>query len=124
MDPIADFITIIRNGYLAGKEVVTARQSQIKLDIAKLLKQEGFITDFDSDGRTITVDLRYLGKLPIIDGIKRISTSSVRVYSPWNKIPEPLSGAGTTIISTSQGLMTAKSARRARLGGEVICQIW
>lgn len=124
MDPIADFLTIIRNGYQAKKTSVAARHSKVKAEIARLLKQEGFIESFDTDSRTITISLRYLDKLPVIDGIKKVSTPSVRVYRPWDRLPEPLSGAGTTIVSTPQGLKTAKEARKAHLGGEIICQIW
>jgi small subunit ribosomal protein S8 len=129
MDTIANFITIIRNGYLAKKETVVAKHTIICEEIAKLLKVDGFISDYTVENtkpaKKIIITLQYFDKnLPAITGIKRISTGSVRIYSGYNKIPQALSGAGTTIVSTSAGLMTGKTARVKKLGGEVICQIW
>jgi len=129
MDTISDFITIIRNGYLAKKDTVVAKHTLICEEIAKLLKADGFITDFTIENtkpsKKIILSLRYFDKdLPAVTGIKRISKGSVRIYSGFDKIPQALSGAGTTIISTSKGLMTQKTAREKHLGGEVICQIW
>ena len=129
MDTIADFITIIRNGYLAKKDTVVAKHTIISEGIAKLLKADGFIVDYSVENtkpsKKIIVTLRYFDKnLPAITGIKRISKGSVRIYSGFDEIPQALSGAGTTIISTSAGLMTGKTAREKHLGGEVICQIW
>lgn len=129
MDTIADFITIIRNGYLAKKDTVVAKHTVISEEIAKLLKADGFIVDYSVEEakptKKINITLRYFDKnLPAITGIKRISKGSVRIYSGFDKIPQALSGAGTTIVSTSAGLMTGKTAREKHLGGEVICQIW
>lgn len=129
MDTIADFITIIRNGYLAKKDTVVAKHTIISEEIAKLLKTDGFIVDYSVENtkpsKKIIITLRYFDKnLPAITGIKRISKGSVRIYSGFNEIPQALSGAGTTIISTSAGLMTGKTAHEKHLGGEVICQIW
>jgi len=129
MDTIANFITIIRNGYLAKKEIVVAKHTKISEEIAKLLKADGFIADYTVENikpaKKIILTLQYFDKnLPAITGIKRISTGSVRIYSGSNKIPQALSGAGTTIVSTSSGLMTGKIAREKHLGGEVICQVW
>lgn len=129
MDTIADFITIIRNGYLAKKDTVVAKHTIISEEIAKLLKADGFIVDYSVENtkpsKKIIITLRYFDKnLPAITGIKRISKGSVRIYSGFDEIPQALSGAGTTIISTSAGLMTGKTAREKHLGGEVICQIW
>jgi len=129
MDTIADFITIIRNGYMAKKEAVVAKHTIISEEIAKLLKADGFIVDYSVENtkpsKKLILNLRYFDKnLPAITGIKRISKSSVRIYSGFDKIPQALSGAGTTIVSTSAGLMTGKTAREKHLGGEVICQIW
>ncbi len=129
MDTIADFITIIRNGYLAKKDTVIAKHTIVCEGIAKLLKADGYITDYSVENtkpsKKIILDLRYFEKdLPAVTGIKRISKGSVRIYSGFDKIPQALSGAGTTIVSTSQGLMTGKTAREKHLGGEVICQIW
>ncbi len=129
MDTIADFITIIRNGYLAKRDTVVAKHTIISEEIAKLLVADGYIADYSVENtkpsKKIIMTLRYFDKdLPAVTGIKRISKSSVRIYSGFNKIPQALSGAGTTIISTSQGLMTQKTAREKHLGGEVICQVW
>jgi small subunit ribosomal protein S8 len=129
MDTIADFITIIRNGYLAKKDTVVAKHTIISEEIAKLLKADGFIVDYTVENtkpsKKLIIVLRYFDKnLPAITGIKRISKGSVRIYSGFDKIPQALSGAGTTIVSTSSGLMTGKTAREKHLGGEVICQVW
>ena len=129
MDTIADFITIIRNGYLAKLDTVTAKQTKISEEIAKILKADGFIVDYtvvdSKPSKKLVLTLQYFDKnLPAVTGIKRISKSSVRIYSGHNKIPLALSGAGTTIVSTSQGLLTGKVAKQKHLGGEVICQIW
>lgn len=129
MDTIADFITIIRNGYLARKDTVSAKHTIICEEIAKLFKAEGFIVDYTVENskpaKKIIMTLRYFEKdLPAVTGLKRVSKGSVRIYSGYNSIPQALSGAGTTIVTTSQGLMTGKTAREKHLGGEVICQIW
>ena len=129
MDTISDFITIIRNGYLANKETVSAKHTNTCVGIAEILKNEGFIADYSIEdtkpAKKIVVTLRYFEKnLPAITGIKRVSKGSVRIYSGYNEIPQALSGAGTTIVSTSAGLMTGKSAKEKHLGGEVICQVW
>lgn len=129
MDTIADFLTILRNGYMAKKEVVEAKHTNTCEGLAKLLKAEGFIVDYSVEdtkpSKKLVMTLRYFDKnLPAITGIKRVSKGSVRIYSGYNNIPQALSGAGTTIVSTSAGLMTAKTAKEKHLGGEVICQIW
>ncbi len=129
MDTIADFITIIRNGYLAKRDTVVAKHTIISEEIAKLLKADGYIADYSVENtkssKKIIITLRYFEKdLPAVTGIKRISKGSVRIYSGFDKIPQALSGAGTTIVSTSSGLMTGKTAREKHLGGEVICQVW
>jgi len=129
MDTVADFITIIRNGYLAKKNTVVAKHTTVCEGITKLLKADGFIADYTIENvkpsKKIIITLQYFDKnLPAVTGIKRISKGSVRIYSDFHKIPQALSGAGTTIISTSSGLMTGKEARQKHLGGEVICQVW
>lgn len=129
MDTIADFLTIIRNGYLAKKDGVTANFSNYKGQLAKVLKDEGFIEDFaivdGTPSKKINITLRYLDKnLPAVTGIKKVTKPSVRIYSAYGQIPKTLSGAGTTIVSTSQGLLTDKQAREKHLGGEIICKIW
>lgn len=129
MDTTADFLTIIRNGYLAKKDTVTVNYSFAREEIAKIFKAEAFIVDYSIEEskpvNKIIITLRYFDKgLPAVTGIKRISKPSVRIYSGYNEIPRTLSGAGTTIVTTSAGFMTGKSAHAKHLGGEVICQIW
>lgn len=129
MDTNADFLTIIRNGYLAKKDVVTADLSKSREAIAKILKDEAFIADYEivdaKPSKKIVVTLRYFEKgLPAITGIKKITKPSVRIYSGYNSIPHTLSGAGITIVSTPAGLLTGKVAKEKHLGGEVICQVW
>ncbi len=129
MDTTADFLTIIRNGYLAKKDSVTTNFSKLRGEVARVLKEEGFVEDYSvvdgTPSKKITVTLRYFEKdLPAVTGIKKVTKPSVRIYSAYNKLPKTLSGAGTTIVSTSQGLLTGKQAKEKHLGGEVICQIW
>jgi len=114
---------------MAKKDTVVAKHTVLCEGIAKLLKADGFIADYTVENakpaKKIIITLQYFDKnLPAITGIKSISKGSVRIYSGYNKIPQALSGAGTTIVSTSAGLMTGKTAREKHLGGEVICQIW
>lgn len=129
MDTTADFLTIIRNGYLAKKETVTTNFSYAREQLAKIFLAEAFIADYtvikSQPSDQIVITLRYFDKgLPAVTGIKKISKSSVRIYSGYRNIPQTLSGAGTTIVTTSAGFMTAKDAHTKHLGGEVICQIW
>jgi len=129
MDTTADFLTIIRNGYLAKKDQVSGNYTKIREEIVKILKSEAFISDYEvvesKPCNKIVVTLRYFEKnLPAVTGIKKVSTPSVRIYSGHASIPKTLSGAGTTIVSTSAGLLTGKAAKEKHLGGEVICQIW
>jgi len=129
MDTTADFLTIIRNGYLAKRDYVSADYSKIRESLVKILKSEAFILDYSIEEakpvNKIIISLRYFEKgLPAVTGITKISKPSVRIYSGSRQIPQVLSGAGTTIVSTSSGLMTGKVAKEKHLGGEVICQIW
>lgn len=129
MDTTADFLTIIRNGYLAKKDTVTVNYSYAREEIAKIFKAEAFIADYSIEEskpvNKLIITLRYFDKgLPAVTGIKKVSKPSVRIYSGYNKIPRTLSGAGTTIVTTSSGFMTGKDAHAKHLGGEVICQIW
>ena len=129
MDTTADFLTILRNGYLAKKDNVIVNVSKSRLAITKILKDEGFITDYsvkeEKPVSKMTISLRYFDKgMPAIAGIKKVSVPSVRIYAAHNELPLTLSGAGLTIVSTPAGLMTGKAAKEKHLGGEVICQIW
>lgn len=128
-DPIADMLTRIRNGLRASHEMVDIPNSKLKLNIAKVLKEEGYIKNYKivSDGRhrLIRIYLRYDDKgSPIIDGLKRVSKPSRRVYKGAEEIPQVLDGYGIHIVSTSKGLMTDKEARKAGMGGELLCSVW
>lgn len=128
MDPIADYLTQIRNAYLAHKESVSTPASKFKLELAKLLSSAKYIgkvtVEGESPKQVITAQLLYHKKMPMIAHIKRISKPSVRNYANVKTIPRALSGRGITIVSTSKGLMTDRNARKEGIGGEIICQIW
>lgn len=128
MDPIANFLTIIRNAYLARKGEVVVPHSQIKEGLAKILSEIGFVGEVKVEGsvphKTIKIALIFNDSLPALTHVKRISRPSVRVYAKAGQIPLALSGRGVTILSTSKGLMIDRQARKERLGGEVICQLW
>ncbi len=127
-DPIADMLTRIRNANSVMHKSVDVPASKIKIRLAEILKEEGFITDFklSEEGvkRTITIDLKYVDEQKVITGIKRISKPGLRVYANRAEVPKVLGGLGIAIISTSQGIITDKAARQLGIGGEVICYVW
>lgn len=128
-DPIADMLTRIRNANSVNHDKVEIPSSKIKEAIAAILKAEGFIKDFetiaDSKQNVIRVSLKYgANREKVISGMKRISKPGLRVYAKKEQLPRVLGGLGVAIISTSQGMMTDKTARRAGLGGEVIAYVW
>ncbi len=128
-DPIADMLTRIRNGNQALLERVDMPASRLKVEIAKVLKAEGFIRTYrmldDNKQGILRVYLRFgSGHERIIRGIRRVSRPGLRVYRKAPKLPRVMSGLGVAIVSTSQGVMTGKSARERSLGGEVLCYIW
>lgn len=124
-DPIADFLTRIRNGQSSGKPEVSAPTSKVKLAIAKVLKDEGYIEDFSSalqDGKpTLAVQLKYYQGRPVIDRLERVSRPGLRVYKGKDELPTILGGLGIAIVSTSKGVMTDAQARATGHGGEVLC---
>lgn len=128
-DPIADMLTRIRNGLIAKKEVVMVPASKMKKSLAEILKNEGYIADFEMvesgvQGE-IKITLKYGPKgEKVITNIKRISKPGLRVYCEADKLPKVLGGLGIAIISTSQGVMTCKEAREKHIGGEVLAYIW
>lgn len=128
-DPIADMLTIIRNGGKAGLAQVDIPGSKIKLDMVRVLKEQGYIKDYkflenETQG-VIRVYLKYVSYgNPTIFGIERVSKPSCRVYSKAKNFKPVLNGLGISIISTSKGLMTDKQAREANVGGEVLCNVW
>jgi small subunit ribosomal protein S8 len=129
-DPIADMLTRIRNANNAEHENVVIPASKMKVEIARILKQEGYINGFSVEGetakeKTITIDLKYgPDKEKVITGLKRISKPGLRVYAKGDNVPRVLNGLGIAIISTSKGLMTDRDARKQNLGGEVVAYVW
>ena len=128
-DPIADFLTRIRNANIVYHDKVEAPASKVKKAIAGILKEEGFVREceFIDDGKqgVIRVYLKYgNGKERVITGLKRISRPGLRVYARKDQVPKVLGGLGIAIISTSRGIMTDKRTRKEGLGGEVICYVW
>jgi small subunit ribosomal protein S8 len=124
-DPIADFLTRIRNGQTSGKTEILAPTSKVKLAIAQVLKEEGYIDDFsagEQEGKpTLAVQLKYYQGRPVIDRLERVSRPGLRVYRGKDELPTVLGGLGVAIVSTSQGVMTDRQARAAGHGGEVLC---
>lgn len=123
-DPISDMFTRIRNGQQANKVVVDMPSSKIKVALAELLKSEGFITDFTvtSDVKPVlSVTLKYFEGKPVIETLKRVSRPGLRIYKSTKDLPKVLGGLGVAVVSTSQGLMSDRAARKAGVGGEVIC---
>lgn len=128
-DPIADMLTRIRNATLVKHEAVDIPSSRIKREIARILKEEGYIRDYttidDDKQGVLRLFLKYgPNKEQVVSGLRRISKPGLRVYASHDKIPRVLGGLGIAIISTSKGLMTDKQARDAGIGGEVMCYIW
>jgi small subunit ribosomal protein S8 len=133
-DPIADLLTRIRNALMAGHGTVSVPSSKLKLAIAQILKQEGFIEEFTvqtAEGdvqSSLRLTLKYVGvrreKRPVISGLERVSTPGRRVYASKKEIPWVLSGMGIAILSTPKGVMTGTRARQLGVGGEVLCKVW
>lgn len=129
-DPIADMLTRIRNSLAVRKPEVIMPFSKIKLGMAEILKKEGYIQEFwevseGTSDKQLKIILKYLGpKTPAITSLKRISKPGRRVYASCDKLPRVLNNLGIAIISTSQGLLTNKEARKRKLGGEVVCEIY
>ena len=123
-DPIADMLTRIRNANQNRAPFCEIPTSKVKTEIAKILKDEGFIEEYKIDGNTTTLTLKYKNKERVITGLKRISKPGLRVYAGCDELPTVLNGLGIAIISTSKGIMTDREARANSLGGEVIAYIW
>jgi len=128
-DPIADMLTRIRNAVSAKHEKVVMPSSKMKVAIAKVLKEEGFIREFqvEADGARalLKIELSYTGrKEPVLTGIRRVSKPGLRVYVQKREIPRVLGGLGVAILSTPEGVMTGQVARQKSIGGEVLCYVW
>ena len=133
-DPIADMLTRIRNAMMASHQLVSLPSSKIKVAIAKIMKEEGFITSYEVvDGKVVgqkvlRIRLKYIGerreRKPVITGLERVSRPGRRVYAGTQEIPWVLSGMGVAIVSTPKGVMTGQRARQLGVGGEVLCKVW
>lgn len=125
-DPLADMFTRIRNGQMAKKTVVSMPSSKVKVAIAKVLAEEGFINGFRVENGAkpeLLVDLKYYQGRPVIETLHRVSRPGLRIYRPKDKLPKVLGGLGVAIVSTSQGVMTDRAARAAGVGGEILCLV-
>jgi small subunit ribosomal protein S8 len=128
-DPIADMLTRVRNASRARHTEVVVPASRTKREIARILKDEGFIAEIAEEqagpSRSLRLTLRYVdGKVPVVSGLKRVSKPGLRVYASKTEIPRVLGGLGIVIVSTSQGIMTGAQARKAQLGGEILAYVW
>jgi small subunit ribosomal protein S8 len=130
-DPIADMLTRIRNANVAMHDDVRMPSSKQKLALAELLRTEGYIEGFDVEptqgrpGDTLTITMKYSPERKrVISGLKRVSKPGLRVYTKAETVPRVLGGLGVAVLSTSQGLMTDREARKRRVGGEVLCEVW
>jgi small subunit ribosomal protein S8 len=131
-DPIADFLTRIRNGIMAAHETVEIPSSNLKKELARILREQGYIDSFETTegrpgaaGERIIVKLKYTeNRTSVISGIRRVSRPGQRTYVDAKHVPKVLGGMGTAILSTSQGVMTGHDARKAGVGGEVVAEVW
>jgi len=126
-DPISDMLTRIRNGQKARKVSVSMPASTVKIAVANVLKDEGYITDFEESGegaeKTLSVELKYFEGTPVIEKVQRVSKPGLRVYRGKDDLPKVLGGLGIAIVSTSAGVMSDRQARKQGIGGEVICVV-
>ena len=127
-DPIADMLTRIRNAIIAHHDTVQMPLSKAKLALARILKDEGFITDYtvlkDGSHRVVKITLKYIDNQPAIIGLERVSKPGLRIYVGRQEIPRVYGGLGISVVSTSKGLMVGHQAWRQKLGGELLCYVW
>jgi small subunit ribosomal protein S8 len=133
-DPIADMLTRVRNAVMAGQGLTAMPSSKMKTAIAKILKDEGFIKDYEvvdgerSSHKVLRIRLKYIGvrrdRRPVLIGLERVSRPGRRVYTGKKNIPWVLSGMGIAIVSTPKGMMTGQKARKLGVGGEIVCKVW
>lgn len=126
-DPISDLLTRIRNGQHARKTAITMPSSTVKIAVAEVLKDEGYITGYSVEAEgakaTLSIDLKYFEGTPVIETIKRVSRPGLRIYRNKDSLPRVLGGLGVAIVSTSRGVMSDKQAREHGIGGEVLCTV-
>jgi small subunit ribosomal protein S8 len=129
-DPVADFLTRIRNGITAAHETVEIPASKLKVELARILQEQGYIRSYETrtgngPGETLVVELKYTeARVSVISGLKRVSRPGRRTYVDSKHIPKVLGGMGTAILTTSNGVMTGHDARKAGVGGEIVAQVW
>lgn len=127
-DPIADMLTRIRNAQMANKESVTMPSSKVKTSILKVLEDEGYVGNWSEEQeggkKAVTVALRYFEGKPVIENLQRVSRPGLRIYKGKTELPKVNAGLGVAIISTSRGMMTDRAARKAGVGGEVVCTVF
>ena len=127
-DPIADFLTRIRNGLIARHDSITVPASNMKKAIADILLEEGYIKSYQviEDGKQgiLRVTLKYIGKQKVIQGLRRVSKPGLRIYAGCEDMPKVMNGLGVAIVSTSKGIMTDKKARKENVGGEILAFVW
>jgi small subunit ribosomal protein S8 len=133
-DPIADMLTRIRNAVMSGQALTAMPLSKVKVEIAKILKEEGFLENFEvADGerpsqKVLRLKIKYIGerreRKPVLTGLERVSRPGRRIYTKKQEIPWVLSGIGVAIISTPKGIMTGQRARQLGVGGEILCKVW
>ncbi len=128
MDPVADMLTSIRNANMATNPACTVPHSKLKENVARILKEEGYISNYQVTGngevKRLEVSLKYNGRQGVIEGIKKISKPGLRKYVGAGEVPRVLGGLGVAILSTSQGVMSGTSAREKKIGGEVLAHVW
>ena len=124
-DPVADLLTRVRNAAVARHETVSVPTSRMKAEVARILRDEGYISGIEQpNARELVLRMKYIGKVPAVAGLRRISKPGLRVYARKDEMPRVLGGLGVAIISTSSGLMTGRQAERKGLGGEVLAYVW
>lgn len=127
-DPIGDFIIRIKNAVMAKHDTIVVPYSRLREALANILKNEGYVSDVSVDKTKpfpeLVLSLKYVGKLPAVTDVRRMSKPGRRLYAPANKIPKALGGYGITILSTNKGVLTDADARKQNVGGELLCQIW
>jgi len=128
MDPVTNMLNRIATSQAVLKPKISIPFSGLKYEMARILEKKGFLEKIEKKGRktnkVIEITLKYTNKKPVISGLKRISKPGQRIYTPWKKIKRVKTGYGIAIISTSKGLMTDQEARKQRLGGEILCEVW
>jgi small subunit ribosomal protein S8 len=127
-DPVADYLARVRNAISAKHDKVDIPVSRVKVEITRILKEEGFIQNYkiqeDKVQGTIRLFLKYSDGSPVISGLKQVSKPGRRIYAHKDKVPKVVGGLGISIVSTSRGIMTGEQSHRAGVGGEVLCQVW